>query len=474
MSEYKQAKQSVPRRGDLTQGPILRTLVGFSIPTLLSNILHVVGGTISMIWVGQLLGTGAVAATANGNIIMFMAYTFIFGFAMAMTVRAGQYFGAGQIDYLRRVFGTTAGFCMVMAMAWVLAGWIWTAPLLRLLATPGSVFESSREFLQVSFLTVPFMTLGQVITMGMRAIGNARTPFYTMVIQTVVGAALNPLFILGWGPVPAMGIAGAALANVSAYAVGALLMLALVFVHDTPLRLRRQQWAYLLPVKGEIGYVLGKGFPIGFQMLITAAAGMILLGLVNREGMLTTAAYGAILQTWSYVQIPGSSISMGVSAMVAQYIGAGIHDRIGRVTMTGIVLNSMVTVTMTTLLMAFDDPLLALFLGHGSQAIPIAEHIQLLSTWSWILSGVMTVMVGVMRCYGSVILPLIVMFVAQYPARLGFYFLFYPLLGADALWWGYSFGAATAAAMTTYIFYCSNWRSGDAAHERIIAPDVPG
>lgn len=474
MSDNKQARQSVSRRGDLTQGPILRTLVSFAIPTVSSNILHVVGGTISMIWVGQLLGTGSVAATANGNIIMFLAYTFIFGFVMAMTVRAGQYYGGGKLDALRRVFGTTAGFCTVMALLWMVMGWTFSDRLLQLLATPQSIFQPSLAFLQISFLTVPFMTLGQVITMGMRALGDARTPFYTMVFQTVVCALLNPLFILGWGPIPAMGIAGAALANSCAYGVGALLMFAILFLEDTPLRLRGREWAYLLPVKGEFGYILAKGFPLGLQMLITAAAGMILVGLVNREGMLTTAAYGAILQTWSYVQIPGSSISMGVSAMVAQCIGAGIHDRIGRVTIAGIALNSLVTIFMIAVLYAFDEPLLALFLGHGSPAIPIAEHIQLLTTWSWILSGVMTVMVGVMRCYGSVNLPLLIMFVAQYPARLGFYFLLYPILGPDALWWGYSFGAAIAAALTILIFHRGRWRSGDRSTAGITSPEPPG
>ena len=100
--------ETAPRKGDLTQGPVLRTLVLFSLPALVSNLLQTLGGTINSIWVGQSLGADALAATANGNIVTFMSFAAVFGFSMATTVRVGQYFGARDIDAARRVFGTGA------------------------------------------------------------------------------------------------------------------------------------------------------------------------------------------------------------------------------------------------------------------------------------------------------------------------------------------------------------------------------
>ena len=91
------ARRGAALRGDLTQGPILRTLITFSIPTLFANLLQTLGGTINTIWVGQLLGEGALAATANANIVIFLAFAFVFGFGMAATVRVGQHFGARDI-----------------------------------------------------------------------------------------------------------------------------------------------------------------------------------------------------------------------------------------------------------------------------------------------------------------------------------------------------------------------------------------
>ena len=458
MSDSKQADNPNRMRGDLTQGPILQTLISFSIPALFSNLLQTLGGTINTIWVGQLLGEGALAATANGNIIIFLAFAFVFGFGMAATVKVGQYFGARDIAAARRVFGTGTGFCIGLSLAGAVLGWIFARPLIHLLATPQAIVEPSLHYIRISFLSMPFSTAGMMVSMGMRGVGDSRTPFFAMIVQTVLGIALNPLFILGWGPVPAMGIGGSALANVVASFASVSVMLALTYAQDLPLRLRGRELSYLIPMKAELGYVLAKGLPMGAQMLITSSAGVIMVGLVNREGMLTTAAYGAILQIWNYIQMPSFAISMGVSAMVAQNIGAGHHRRVDQVTLAGIGANTVVTVVLTGALLLFDAPLLSLFLGSGSEAVPIAERIQLLSTWAWILSGVAMIMIGTMRAYGVVMIPLGIFFVAQYPARLGFYYLLYPVIGADALWWSYVFGSAASLAMTWWAYARGSWR----------------
>ncbi len=445
-------------RGDLTQGPILRTLMVFSVPSLLANLLQTMGGTINMIWVGQLLGDGALAATANANIVIFLAFAFVFGFGMAATVKVGTYFGARDIDGARRVFGTGTGFCAGMALTAAVFGWFFADPLLRVLATPEAIHEPALAYIKVSFLSMPFSTVGMMVSMGMRGAGDARTPFYAMIVSTVLGISLNPLFILGWGPIPAMGIAGSALANVVASLGSALLMIFWAYWKDLPLRLRGRELAYLIPMRAELNYILAKGLPQGAQMLINSSAGVVMVGLVNREGMLTTAAYGAVLQIWSYIQMPSFAISMAVSAMVAQNVGAGHHERVGEITKLGVFANSAVTLFLTVLVLALDQPLFALFLGTGSGAIPIAEHLQMLSTWSWVLSGVMMIMLGTMRAYGVVIVPLIIMFVSQYLARLGFYYAFYPAFGADALWWSYPFGSAISVLMTWYAYSRGAWR----------------
>ena len=446
--------------GSLTQGPILRTLIIFSIPTMMSNILQTLGGTINTIWVGQLLGESALAATVNANLVMFVVFSTVFGFGMAATVRVGHHLGAGQLDGARRVFGAGTGFCTLFATGGAVLGWIFAEPLLWLLATPDAVRAEAMDYLRVVFFGIPLSTFSMMLSMGLRGAGDAKSPFYSVVVTTVLTVVLNPLLILGVGPFPELGIAGSALANVLANVGGLLLLVMWMYWRNLPLRLRGRELAYLNPVSPDLSYVLTKGVPMGAQTLLNSASGLIMLGYVNREGMMTTAAYGAVMQVWSYVQMPAFAVSMGVSAMVAQSFGAGQHHRTEQVTMAGVGATIVITVGLTVLLLAFDTPLLSLFLGHGSQAVPIANHIQLIAIWAWVLNGVMMTMMGTLRSYGVVMAPLAIMFLSLYPGRLGFYELTYGALGADALWLSFVFGAAVSLALTALVYWKGSWRKG--------------
>ena len=95
-----------PGRGDLTQGSIAPTLLKFALPTLASSILQSLNGTVNAIWVGRFLGEGALAATSNANMVMFLLSAFVFGFGMASTILIGQAWGRKDVDEARRVFGT--------------------------------------------------------------------------------------------------------------------------------------------------------------------------------------------------------------------------------------------------------------------------------------------------------------------------------------------------------------------------------
>lgn len=447
-----------PLQGDLTQGPILRTLLIFSIPTMLSNLLQTLNGSINAMWVGRLIGESALAATANANVITFLLFSFVFGFGMATTVRVGQHFGARDLDAARRTFGAGTGFCMLLSLVVTLAGWFASERLLRLMATPGPSMAEADAYLRVIFLSFPFSTASLMLSMGLRGAGDARTPLHAMILTVVIDIAFNPLLIRGFGPIPALGIAGSALSTALANLAGVLLLLFALYRKDLPLRLRGAELGYLRPVRSELGYIVGKGMPMGAQMLLISSASVVMLGLVNREGLETTAAYGASLQLWNYLQMPAFAIGTAVSAMVAQAIGAGDHRRVGQVTTLGVVTNLVMTSALGVGIVAFDRPLLAIFLGSGSPAIEVARHIQLICTWSFTLSGVMMVMTGTMRAYGAVIVPLVIMFIAFYPARIGFYVAAYPLLGSDALWWSYPASSLISLVLTVLAYTRGSWR----------------
>lgn len=445
-------------RGDLTRGPIFKTLLLFSVPMLIGNVLQTLNGSVNAVWVGRLLGESALAATANANMVMFLLFAAVFGFGMATTVRVGQHFGARNIDAARRTFGAGVGFCVLLACGVGIAGWFFASPLLGLLATPEASRAEALAYLRVVFVTMPFGSLSMMVSMGLRGAGDSKTPLHAMILTVCIDILLNPVLILGWGPFPHLGIAGSAASTGFANLAGCIFMLTRIYRRDLPLRLKGAELGYLAPRAGEMAYVVMKGLPMGGQMLLVSSAQLVMIGLVNREGIDTTAGYGASLQLWNYLQMPAFAISSAVSAMIAQSIGAGDHGRVGQVTKVGMLSNLMMTGVLAGLIVLADRPLLALFLGGASPALPIAEHIQLITTWSYVITGMMMVMGGTMRAYGVVVMPTVIMIISLYPVRLGFYFASHSVLGAEALWWSQPVSSIASALMTYALYRFGSWR----------------
>ncbi|HVQ09696.1 MAG TPA: MATE family efflux transporter [Allosphingosinicella sp.] len=450
---------SRPGRRDLTSGPIGRTLLAFAVPTLLSSVLQSLNGSINAIWVGRFLGESALAATSNANMIMFLLMAFVFGFGMAATVLIGQAFGRGDIGGVRRVIGTAIGGFVPVAAAIAILGWFGAPALLDLLGTPPDSAPLALAYLRVIFLAMPPILIAIVLTMGLRGTGDSMTPLWFMLLAVLLDSGLNPVFILGLGPAPALGIAGSATATVIANYAALIGLLIYIYRRDLPIRLRGPELKYLIPDRALVRNMIVKGLPMGLQMIVISGAGLATLGLVNREGVDTTAAFGVAMQLWTYLQMPAMALGAAVSAMAAQNIGAGKWERVGAITRSGILYNLLITGLLVVLLAIADRPALALFLGGASPALPIAQHIQLLATWSFLLFGVTIILFGTVRANGSVLGPLIIFAIGLLPVRLGFALGAYPWLGADSLWLSFPVGSLVIMMMAIAFYLHGGWRN---------------
>jgi putative MATE family efflux protein len=448
------------RQRDLTTGPIGATLIAFALPTLGSNILQSLNGSINAIWVGRFLGENALAATSNANIIMFLMFSAVFGFGMAATIIVGQSWGRRDADAARRAFGSAIGLVIAASIVVTIAGVIFVDDILRLLATPAAAFANAEAYLRVIFVGLPASMILVLMFMGLRGTGDSLTPLWFMALSVILDAGLNPLLILGVGPFPPMGIAGSATATLVANVVVVVALATHIHVRGLPLRLRGRELAYLIPTRALTGTIVAKGLPIGAQMLVISASGLAMVGLVNRNGIETTAAYGVVQQVWTYVQMPAMAIGAAVSAMAAQNIGAGRWDRVGRITRDGLLINLGLTGSIVALALVFDRAILSVFLPDASAALPIAEHISLTATWGFVLFGGTMVLFGTVRANGAVWGPLAILFLALFPVRLGLAFALRPVLGADALWWSFPAGSVATVALAAAYYLRGNWRRG--------------
>ncbi|MBZ9675894.1 MATE family efflux transporter [Mesorhizobium sp. ES1-1] len=468
-------EKMLPRRrtGDLTSGPIPRTLLLFALPVLGSNVLQSLNGSINAVWVGRFLGESALTATSNANLVLFLILGTVFGIGMAATILVAQSVGARDLPEARRIVGTSASFFFAISVVFAVCGWIWVDAILNALGTPADALPLARSYLRIIFIAVPMMNLLSFVMTVLRGAGDSRTPFFFMALAVALDIVLNPLLIRGIGPFPELGIAGSAMSTLIGQTVSAIALLIALYARRHPLRLAGADLALLRPDPALLRFVVFKGVPMGLQMIVISASALTVMGMVNGYGSRVAAAYGIAAQLWTYIQMPALAIGAAVSSMAAQNVGAGRWDRIGRIAASGVGFNLVLTGALVALLWLFDRSILGLFLSRESAAIDIAVHINTVASWSFILFGITIVLFATVRATGAVMPPLIILVISVLIVRTGFAYFMRGLLGEEALWWSFPAGSITSLVLAAAYYRFGNWRNTHMIEDRPAGGEPP-
>ena len=442
----------------LTEGSIRGGLFRFALPILFANVLQSLNGSVNSIWVGRFLGEAALTATANANTVMFLLIGAAFGVALAATILIGQCIGANDLRQTKRVVGTSATFFAAISLAMAILGLVLCRPLLLLMRTPADSLPLAVAYMRVIFLALPFLYLYAFVMAVLRGAGDSKTPFYFMLLSVGIDIALNPVLIFGIGPVPQLGIAGSALATFIAQAVSLIALIRHLYRRRHILCLHGQELR-LLRVNGSIAATLvKKGIPMSAQMLVLSLSGVLMITLVNRFGVDTAAAFGAALQIWNYIQMPAFAVSMAVTAMTAQNVGAGKWDRVTRIAHVGVLYSVLLTASIVLAIELLDTKVFGLFLPAGSGALAIAGHMNRIVTPSFVFFGISVTLFGVVRATGAVVAPLVILTVTLLLVR-------YPLAEAlldryqvDAVWWSFPVSSLLSAALALRYYRYGGWR----------------
>ena len=445
-------------RQDLTQGPIGRTLLVFSLPILAGNVLQSLNGSVNAIWVGRYLGEQALTATANANNIMFFLIGAVFGVGMAATILVAQAMGAKDNLQAKRVIGTSATFFIGVSLVIAVAGLPLSRHILVWMDTPPEALPLAEAYLRIIFMAVPFLYMFSFLSAILRGAGDTRTPFVFLMLSVVLDIVLNPLLIFGLGPLPKMGIAGSAMSTLVANVIALAAMLWWLRHRRNPLWISRQERGLYRPDPAILRALVVKGVPMGLQMIMISLAMIMMISMVNHYGVNMASAYGAALQLWTYVQMPAMAIGAACSSMAAQNVGAGHWDRVDATARTGVWINFLMTGALIVPIVVFDHALLSLFLPDGSAALSVAEHLNRIAVWSFLFFGVTFVVSGVVRSTGAVIPPLLILGFSLWGVRIPFANWLQPTLGADAIWWSFPVSAVVAMLLSLAYYRWGHWR----------------
>jgi putative MATE family efflux protein len=443
----------------LTEGPIPRALLMFSLPMMFGNVLQQLNGSVNSIWVGRYLGEAALTATSNVNLLLFLLIGVIFGVAMAATILVAQSVGAKDFHGAKKVAGTSATFFLVLALAVSVLGFVFTAALLRALHTPADAVPFALAYLRIIFMALPFLYGFFFVMAVLRGAGDSKTPFIFLACAVFLDIVLNPLFIFGWGPVPRMGIAGSATATLIAQASSLSALIAYLYRSKHFLCIRPHEFALFRPDWAIVRLLIIKGVPMGLQMFVVASSMLMMITFVNRYGSQVTAAFAASMQLWGYIQMPALALSASVSSMAAQNVGAGKWDRVGKVATAGVGFNFLISGSLIALVYLLNRAALGLFLPTGSAALDIAAHLNAMVVWSFAFFGVTMVLFGVVRATGATLAPLLLLFVSLWLVRIPLALVAQTRWGADGIW--VSFPSSSLVSMLLAIAYYrfGGWRA---------------
>ena len=384
--------------------PLWRSFLGFLGPMMLSNILQALSGTVSSIYLGQMIGPDALAAAGVFFPIVFFFISLVIGMGTGASVLIGQAWGAGDRDQVKRVAGTAFGATLligvVMAAALTpAAGWM-----LRGLATPPRVLPGAIAYASVILGCSPVFFAFLLMTQMLRGVGDTVTPLWALALSVAIAVVLTPALIRGWLGLPQLGVGAAAWSA----AISWIVTLVWLMLH-----LRRRHHALapdavflgaLWPRPSILHVVLRLGIPSALQMVMMALAEMVLLGLVNRFGAAATTAYGAVNQVLAYTQFPALSVAITVTILSAQSIGAGRADRLPAILRTGLLINLGLTGALVLLAYLFSGVLVGLFVTDPAIRL-MTQRLLHIVLWSAVVYGAAAILSGQMRASGDVMVP---------------------------------------------------------------------
>ena len=388
-----------------SQRPLWQIYLIFLAPMVLSNFLQSFSGTLNGIYVGQLLGTQALAAVSGMFPVVFFFIALVIGLGAGASVLIGQAWGAGETALVKVITGSTLTLGAVIGLIAAVLGSVFARPAMQALGTPLDVLDEAVAYAQVMMLIMPLLLVFILFTQLLRGVSDTVSPLLALMVSTAVGLLLTPALILGWLGLPTMGIQSAALAGLAGNVL-AMLFLVLRLRHKKHVMAPdRELWAALRLNREILGKVLRIGLPTGLQMVVLSLSELVILALVNSHGSQATAAYGAVTQIVNYVQFPALSIAITASILGAQAIGAGRNERLGPILRTGLLINLCLTGALIVLGYGLSHWLLGLFITDVDARVR-AEHLLHIMLWSILVFGFQAVVGGIMRASGVVFMPM--------------------------------------------------------------------
>ena len=425
----------------MTQGHPTRLLLMFALPLMVGNVFQQLYTVVDTAVVGQFVGVGALASLGAADAPNWGVLGIIQGLTQGFSILMAQHFGAKDYRELSRAVSGSITLCVVFGVLLAVGGQLWALPILQLLNTPSDVLGGAVLYLRIVYGGIPAIMAYNFLAAILRALGDAKTPLYAIVVAALMNVVLDLLFVVGFH----WGIAGAAIATVISQVASAVYC----YFNVRRIHFIQVRKADLRPGRQLAFQLLKLGFPIALQNAIIAVGSMVVQFVINGFGMLFLAGFTATNKLYGLLEIAASSYGFAVTSYVGQNLGARLVDRIKKGMRSALAIAVVTSVIIGAAMLVFGRLILSLFIsgdpGEVEASLQIAFHyLSIMAVCLPILYLLYIYRSGLMGL-GDTVVPMLSGF-AEMVVRMGVVLLLPIWMGQEGVYYA-EVGAWTAAAV---------------------------
>ncbi|MGB1291487.1 MAG: MATE family efflux transporter [Pseudoalteromonas sp.] len=308
---------------DLLNSPIVPTLKRMTIPMIFGMITLMMFNIVDTFFI-SLLGTEPLAAVSFTFPVTFTVISLAIGLGIGTSAVIAKALGSNNIEEARFDASMALLVAVVMVLILSLFGYLFIEPIFKLLGAGQNTLPLIHDYMGIWFMGSVFLITPMIGNSVLRASGDTKTPSIVMGGAGLINAVLDPILIFGFGPFPAMGIKGAAIASVIAWSVAVVIILYILAVKKGLLSLHAKNQTALVSVKK----ILKIGFPAAGANMLTPIAMAVMTALVAGYGPEAVAAFGVGSRIESIASLVVLALSMTLPPFISQNFGAGKLSRV--------------------------------------------------------------------------------------------------------------------------------------------------
>lgn len=365
---------------NLAEGSILKNIVFFSLPYLLSYFLQTLYGMADLFIIGQFDGIDSTTAVSIGSQVMNMITVMIVGLAMGSTVVIGRSVGAGDKKRASNEIGNTITLFMVVSLVLTAVLLIFVKPIVSVVSTPTEAVDGTISYLTICFIGIPFITAYNIISSIFRGMGDSKSPMYFIAVACAANIALDYLFI----GVLDFDTAGAALGTTLSQTVSVIVSLTVIIKRKNLISICLKD---LKPKVILMKNILKIGIPVAFQDGFIQISFIIITIIANRRGLDDAAAVGIVEKLIGILFLVPSSLLSTVSVISAQNLGAGKPERAKATLRYATIINVSIGIISAVSMQFFAEGAVGLFTSDTNVILYGGEYMRSY-VWDCILAGV--------------------------------------------------------------------------------------